>query len=72
MVEVKPGQITYYGSIDYIEGREGGMFRHGTYDLRKVAKPNEREMLQWFYQYSAGTGWEPIRQKRLHALGRNS
>ncbi len=69
MVEVKPGQIVYYGSIDYIDGREPGWFREGTYSLRKVAKPSEREMLQWFYQYSDGTGWDLIIKKRLQALG---
>jgi hypothetical protein len=70
--EIKPGQIKYIGSYDYIQIDQSFMQKLGNrlpYDLKKVDKPTELEMLQWLYKTSAGSGWEPTIKKRIVELG---
>lgn len=73
LIELKPGQILYLGSFDYLEGGHNGVKSfiglNGSYSLRPNKKPTEVEMLQWLYGASNGSGWEPVISKRIKVLG---
>jgi hypothetical protein len=70
--EVKPGQIKFVGSLDYLQYEQSFMQQLGKkvpYDIRKSSKPTELEMLQWLNKISAGSGWESAIKKRILELG---
>ncbi len=73
LVEVKPGEIRFVGSIDYIENHRS-VWEHikntGTFDLRLAQHPTELELLQWLAKASVGSGWEDDIQKRMKQVGR--
>lgn len=69
VVDVKPGEIAFYGSIDYIITQRSGFFRSGEFSLRRAAKPTERDMLEWLYKHSAGSGWEASIRQQLGQKG---
>ena len=69
-VQVKPGQITFFGSYDYLEYSRGFLGAHSyTFDMRKTERPSELEMLQWLNRTGAGSGWEAVIRKRIRELG---
>ena len=71
-MEVKPGEIKFYGSYDYQDQTSvlrrvfGPSWR---YNLREAKKPSELEMLQWLNRIGGGSGWEPAIKKRIRELG---
>ena len=73
LIEVKPGEIKYVGSLDYIKN-DRSFFEKvkgtGTYSLSKATHPTELEMLQWLMQTAKGSGWEADIKKRMHELGK--
>lgn len=72
-IELKPGQILFVGSHDYIDGKNNrtklilGM--DGSFNLRPNNKPSELETLQWLYGRSSGSGWESSIGNRIKVLG---
>lgn len=67
MFEVKPGEIKFIGSFDYIKNDRGvieKLKKTGTFQLRRASHPTEQEMLQWLKRVGAGSGWES-------SIGRN-
>ncbi len=72
-IEVKPGQIVFVGSFDYIEGKQSTFSKlaglPGSYSLRQSKHPTELEMLQWLNRVSAGSGWEGTIKRRIRELG---
>ena len=73
LIEVKPGEIKYVGSLDYIKNDQSffeKVKRTGTYSLSKATHPTELEMLQWLMQTAKGSGWEADIKKRMHELGK--
>jgi len=67
-IVLKPGQILFVGSHDYVKGK-AGFLGPGSFGLQASNKPSELDMLQWLYGRSAGSGWEPIIANRIKALG---
>lgn len=68
MFEVKPGEIKFIGSFDYVENSRSFMDKvknTGSYQLRKATHPTEQEMLKWLMRISAGSGWESSIQQKL-------
>lgn len=74
-VEVKPGQIAFLGSYDYIKN-EPTLFQKlrktGTFGLRKAQQPTELEMFQWLEKIGSGSGWESAIRKRIQELSGQS
>lgn len=71
-VDVKPGQIKFIGSYDYLEHKPTlwqTLRKTGTYGLRKAEHPTELEMFQWLERIGGGSGWEPAIRRRLQELG---
>ena len=73
--EVKPEQIKFIGSLDYIQYKQTllqkvGQTKIHPYNLRKAQKPTELEMLQWLNRISKGSGWESAIRKRIHEIDR--
>ena len=70
-VEVKPGQIAFLGSYDYIKN-EPTLFQKlrktGSFGLRKAQHPTELEMFQWLDRIGSGSGWELAINKRIQEL----
>lgn len=73
LIEIKPGQIKFVGSYDYLNIEQGVLSKmvglSGSYNLRKAKKPTELEMLQWLNRIGNGSGWEPAIKKRIRELG---
>lgn len=73
LIDVKPGQLVYIGSYDYLDGNLSGLKMAfgipGSYSLRPNPQPTELEMLQWLYRASKGSGWEETISKRIKQLG---
>lgn len=70
LIELKPGQIKFFGSYDFLEYDSSFLWAHSyKFDLRKTTKPSELEMFQWLKQVGAGSGWEPAIKKRIRELG---
>lgn len=76
--EVKPGQIKFVGSLDYLNEELGTLKKVAMvlggrptlhYALRPAPRPSELEMLQWLNRISAGSGWENTIKKRIKELG---
>lgn len=66
--DVKPGEIKYVGSFDYIENKRSfseKVKNAGTYQLRRAPHPTEHEMLQWLNRIGAGSGWESSIKTKL-------
>lgn len=74
--EVKPGQLYFVGSYDYLDGTLSGMRMAfglpGSYSLRASKSPSELEMLQWLSRASDGSGWEAAINQRIRELGGKS
>lgn len=73
--EVKPGQIKFVGSQDYIQFERSFLQTIGKihpYKLRPSDHPTELEMLQWLNSVSKGSGWEAAIKKRILELGGQS
>lgn len=69
LIEVKPGQIKFFGSYDFLEYDSSFLGAHSyKFNIRKAEKPNELEMFQWLNRVSAGSGWEPAIKKRIREL----
>jgi hypothetical protein len=71
--EVKPGQIKFIGSLDYLQYDQSFLEKLGKkvhYTIRKAERPTELEMLQWLSTTSAGSGWESAISKRIAESGR--
>lgn len=72
-IDVKPGQIIFVGSFDYLEGKQSTLGKlaglPGSYSLRQAKHPSELEMLQWLNRVSAGSGWEATIKRRIRELG---
>lgn len=66
--KVRPGQMKFYGSYHYIEGKRS-MFGPGSFSLRRTKKPSELTLLRWLESISYGTGWEKPISKRIRRLG---
>jgi len=74
-VDVKPGQIKFLGSYDYIEHERTffqRMRKTGTFGLRKATHPTELEIFQWLNSIGQGSGWEPAIRERILELGGHS
>ena len=59
--EVKPGEIKFIGSFDYVKNDRSVMEsikNTGTFTLRRASHPTEQEMFQWLKRVGAGSGWE--------------
>lgn len=73
LIEIKPGQIKFVGSYDYLDIKQSVLGEMiglaGSYNLRKAKKPTELEMLQWLNRIDDGSGWEPVIKKRIRELG---
>jgi hypothetical protein len=73
LIDVKPGQLLFIGSYDYLDGPRSGLREAfgipGSYSLRPTKSPTELEMLQWLSRAAVGSGWEAAINKRIHALG---
>lgn len=76
--DIGPGQIRFVGSIDYMAyepstlrkiGNALSNYKQYEYGVKKAPHPTELEMFQWLNRVSAGSGWEPVIQKRLRELG---
>ncbi len=73
LFDVKPGQVKFVGSFDYVDGSSNtlrtivGM--PGTFSLKPAAKPSEIEMLRWLLRVGNGSGWEPAVRQRMRELG---
>ncbi len=73
IIEVRPGEIRFIGSIDYIENHRSvweNIKHTGTFNLKLAQHPTELELLQWLAKASVGSGWEENIQKRMHQLGK--
>jgi len=72
-IDVKPGQVKFVGSFDYVDGSSNtlrtivGM--PGTFSLKPAATPSEIEMLRWLLRVGNGSGWEPAVKQRMRELG---
>lgn len=73
LIEVKPGQLLFIGSYDYLDGSMSRVKMAfglpGSYGLRANKSPTELEMLQWLSRAAAGSGWEAAINKRIRELG---
>ena len=71
LIEVKPGQIKFFGSYDYLlEHKSSFLGPHDyKFNLRKATTPSELETFQWLDRIGEGSGWEPAIRKRIHELG---
>jgi hypothetical protein len=69
-IELKPGQIRFFGSFDFLE-YEGGFIgaRYYKFNIRQAGMPSEQEMFQWLNRVGAGSGWESAINRRLLELG---
>lgn len=68
LIEVKSGEIKFVGSFDYVKLRRSfseKIRNTGTFQLRRVNRPTEQEMLQWLNRIGMGSGWEPAIRNRL-------
>jgi len=73
LIELKPGEIRYVGSYDYIDGKLSTLRMSvgipGSFSLKPAAKPSELDMLRWMLRNSNGSGWEPTIKRRIRELG---
>ncbi len=73
LIEIKPGQLMFIGSHDYLDGTLNGLRMAfgipGSYSLRPNKSPSELEMLQWLSRAGDGSGWENAINKRIRELG---
>jgi len=73
LIDVKPGQLLYIGSYDYLDGTLSGLRMAfgipGSYSLRPNKSPSELEMLQWLERAGEGSGWETAISQRIRQLG---
>lgn len=76
--EVKPGQIKFIGSFDYLAEEPGTLKKIAMalnanptlhFALRPSRSPSELEALQWLNRVGVGSGWEPSIMKRIKELG---
>ena len=72
-IDIKPGEIKFVGSFDYVAGNLSGLRTAfgipGSFSLKHAQKPTEAEMLRWLLRAGKGSGWEPAIKRRINALG---
>ncbi|MDH3976723.1 MAG: hypothetical protein OEV42_20870 [Deltaproteobacteria bacterium] len=64
-IEVKPGKSQYFGALKYIEGKQAGAFRMGTFGLEyDKTKARHAEILNWVSKSTVNTKWQgPVNKK---------
>lgn len=71
--DMKPGEIKFVGSFDYVEGNLSSLRTAfgvpGSFSLVSAQKPTELEMMRWLLRAGNGSGWEPAIKQRIKVLG---
>ncbi|MDH4235567.1 MAG: hypothetical protein OEV15_10600 [Gallionella sp.] len=72
-INVKPGEIKFIGSFDYVAGNLKGLKTAfgipGSFELKRAQNPTELEMMRWLLRASKGSGWESDIKRRINVLG---
>lgn len=72
-IDVKPGEIKFVGSFDYVEGKLSTLRTAfgvpGSFGLKQAQKPSELEMMRWLLRAGNGSGWEATIKQRIRTLG---
>jgi len=72
-VEVKPGGIHFIGIYNYIEAKDGKMFRLGSFDLQADhRKSSHVELLTWAEEATRETKWHTGVKRKLAAAIRRA
>jgi len=61
-------KLIFLGSYKYVQGKKGKWFTPGTFDIKQVNKPTEKEVLQDLLLLAKGTNWEPLIIERIKEL----
>lgn len=73
LIDIKPGEIKFVGSFDYVEGNLSSLRKTfgvpGSFSLVSAQKPTELEMMRWLLRAGNGSGWEPAIKQRIKVLG---
>lgn len=64
LITVGSGQVLFAGSYQ-VTNVESPLFRNGTFDIRRVARPDEKTVARELLPLAAGTAWETALRKRL-------
>ena len=67
IINVAPGSLNFLGSLKIIV-RKRHLLTHGEFEVQRMRKPDERTMLKFFYDITAGTGWQKKIIRRMVEL----
>jgi len=63
----KPGEVVYVGSFQIL-GEKSAFFGPGSFSIKRVKKPMEKEILQQLQEETKGTGWDKRIATRLSRM----
>ncbi len=64
---VKPGSLTFVGSHRIVVQKRS-LLSHGEFEVVRLRRPDERNMLRFFYDITDGTGWQKKIVRRMKEL----
>ena len=67
IINIKPGSLNFLGSMKVLVHKRR-VLTHGEFEVQRTRKPDERSLLQFFYDVTAGTGWQNKIVRRMQEL----
>ncbi len=67
IINIKPGSLNFLGSLKIVVHKTR-LLSHGEFEVQRMRQPDERTMLKFFYDITAGTGWQKKIVRRMKEL----
>ena len=67
IINIAPGSLNFLGALKIIVHKRR-ILTHGEFEVQRMRKPDERSLLKFFYDITAGTGWQKKIVRRMHEL----
>ena len=67
VINIRPGSLNYIGSHRIVVHKRR-LLGHGKFEVVRLRRPDERNLLRYFYELTDGTGWQKKIARRMKEL----
>lgn len=67
VINIRPGSLNYIGSHRIVVHKRR-LLGHGEFEVVRIRRPDERNLLRFFYELTDGTGWQKKIVRRMKQL----
>lgn len=67
IINIPPGSLNFVGALRIVVQKRH-LLTHGEFAVERIREPDERTMLKFLYDLTAGTAWQKKIVRRMHEL----